>query len=342
MDSWKRGSGGATEKMTTNTTAFALATFSPAQYWHDFWRGQIGEWIITRGLRIVMVLIAAVLAARFVTWVAKRVTQRLDLGFTESDALVRSEVSKHRQAVASVISWVSIVLIYVIVLYEIVDILPFPVGSLVGPAAVLGAALGFGAQRLVQDLLAGFFIIVEKQYGFGDLVELSMVGSPENAAGTVEEVTLRVTKLRSSDGEVYTVPNGNIVKSINLSKDWARAVIDIPVPTGADLNRVNEVLHRECQHAREDAILGDLLLDEPTVMGVEKLEMDTVTLRLAARTLPGKQFAAGRQLRVLVIRALTGAGIITPVDAQAAVGVMAHPATVSGAADAPAGAEQQR
>lgn len=77
-------------------------------------------------------------------------------------------------------------------------------------------------------------------------------------------------------------------------------------------------------------------------MGVEKLEMDTVTLRLVARTLPGKQFAAGRQLRVLVIRALTGAGIITPADAQAAVGVMAHPATVSGAADAPAGAEQQR
>ncbi|MFZ1176816.1 MAG: mechanosensitive ion channel family protein, partial [Mycobacterium sp.] len=217
-----------------------------------------------------------------------------------------------------------IVLIWIIVVYEVMDILPVPVGSLVGPAAVLGAALGFGAQRLVQDLLAGFFIIVERQYGFGDLVELSMIGSPENAGGTVEEVTLRVTKLRSSDGEVFTVPNGNIVKSVNLSKDWARAVVDIPVSTSADLNRVNEVLHQECEHARDDAVLGELLLDAPTAMGVESIEVDTVTLRLVARTLPGKQFEAGRQLRVLVIRALARAGILTAADAT--VGLVEDPA----------------
>lgn len=298
--------------MTTNTTVLA---YSLAQRWHDFWRDEIGEWIITRGLRIVMLVIAAILAARFVSWVAQRVTRKLDVGFAESDALVRSEATKHRQAVASVISWVAIVLINVIVLYEIVSILPVPVGSLVGPAAVLGAALGFGAQRLVQDLLAGFFIIVERQYGFGDLVELSMVGSPENAAGTVEEVTLRVTKLRSSDGEVYTVPNGNIVKSVNLSKDWARAVVDIPVPTSADLTRVNEVLHQECEHARDAPVLGELLLDAPSVMGVESIQVDTVTLRLVARTLPGKQFEVGRQLRVLVVRALARAGIVTAAEA---------------------------
>jgi small-conductance mechanosensitive channel len=310
------------------------------QRWHDFWRGDIGEWIINKGLRIVLLLIGAILAARLVSWLAQQVTERLDLGFAESDALVRSEATKHRQAVASVISWFSIVLIYVVVAYEIIDILPVPVGSLVGPAAVLGAALGFGAQRLVQDLLAGFFIIVEKQYGFGDLVELSMVGSPENAAGTVEEVTLRVTKLRSSDGEVFTVPNGNIVKSINLSKDWARAVVDIPVPTSADLGRVNEVLHQECEHARDDEVLGKLLLDEPTVMGVENIEVDTVTLRLVARTLPGKQFEAGRQLRVLVVRALVRAGIVTAADAAATVGAIVHSAAVSGAEDKTQGPEQ--
>lgn len=128
-----------------------------------------------------------------------------------------------------------------------------------------------------------------------------------------------MTKLRSSEGEVFTVPNGNIVKSVNLSKDWARAVVDIPVPTSADLGRVNEVLHQECEHARHDSLLGELLLDEPTVMGVERIEVDTVTLRLVARTLPGKQFEAGRQLRVLVIRALTRAGIVTAADARAAV-----------------------
>jgi small-conductance mechanosensitive channel len=144
--------------------------------------------------------------------------------------------------------------------------LGLPVGSLVAPAAVLGAALGFGAQRIVQDLLSGFFIITEKQYGFGDLVELS-VTSGGTAVGTVEDVTLRVTKLRTSDGEVFTVPNGQIVKALNMSKDWARAVVDVPVPTSADINQVNDVLHGVATAAMHDDGLPELLLDEPSLMG---------------------------------------------------------------------------
>jgi moderate conductance mechanosensitive channel len=298
--------------MTTNKIVLAA---SMTQRWHDFWRGDIGEWIITRGLRIVMLVIAAVLAVRFVTWVAQQVTRQLDEGFAESDALVRSEATKHRQAVASVIQWVSIVVIAIWVIVQIGGVLQFSVGGLVAPAAVLGAALGFGAQQLVKDLLSGFFIIVEKQYGFGDLVSLTVSGIAAEARGTVENVTLRVTRLRSSEGELFTIPNGQIVKTVNLSKDWARAVIDIPVSTSADLNRVNEVLHQECEHALDNPVLGQLLLDEPTVMGIESIEVDTVTLRVVARTLPGKQFEAGRQLRVIVIRALARAGIVTTADA---------------------------
>lgn len=124
-----------------------------------------------------------------------------------------------------------------------------------------------------------------------------------------------MTRLRSSDGEVLTIPNGQIVKAVNLSKDWARAVVDIPVSTSADLNRVNDVLHQECERALDNPLLGELLLDAPTVMGVESIELDTVTLRVVARTLPGKQFEAGRQLRVLVIRALARVGIVTAADA---------------------------
>ena len=266
-----------------------------------------------------MLLIAAVLAGRFVTWVAQQVTRQLDEGFAESDALVRSEATKHRQAVASVIQWVSIVIIAIWVIVQIGDVLQFSAGGLIAPATVLGAALGFGAQQLVKDLLSGFFIIVEKQYGFGDLVSLTVTGIAAEARGTVEDVTLRVTRLRSSEGELFTIPNGQIVKTVNLSKDWARAVIDIPVSTSADLNRVNEVLHQECEHALDNPVLGALLLDAPTVMGIESIEVDTVTLRVVARTLPGKQFEAGRQLRVIVIRALERAGIFTTADATVAV-----------------------
>ena len=314
MGSWKQGSDGATEKMTTNTYVLALTTPRP---W-EVWRGQIGEWLITRGLRIGMLLIAAVLAVRAVTWVAQQIAKQIDDRFVESDALVRSEASKHRQAVASVIQWVSIVLIAIWAIVQIADVMHFSAKGLIAPATVLGAALGFGAQQVVRDLLAGFFIIVEKQYGFGDLVTLT-ISSTAEASGTVENVTLRVTRLRSPNGEVLTIPNGQIIKAVNQSKDWARAVIDIPISNSTDLNRVNEVLHQECERALENPLLGALLLDAPTVMGVERIEVDTVTLRLVARTLPGKQFEAGRQLRVLVLRALARAGIVTAADAKVGV-----------------------
>jgi moderate conductance mechanosensitive channel len=331
MGSWKRGSGGATEKMTTNNHVFAIAT---AQSWLDMWRGDLRHWMLTNGLHIMMLLIGAVLAARFITWAAQKVTERLDMGFAESDALVRSEATKHRQAVASVISWVSVVLIAIVVAVQIADILNVSVKGLVAPATVIGAALGFGAQQLVKDLLSGFFIIIEKQYGFGDLVQLTISGSTTDARGTVENVTLRVTRLRSPDGEVFTVPNGQIVKSINQSKDWARAVVDIPVQTSTDLNLVNEVLRQVCEHARDNEVLGELLLDAPTLMGVESIQVDTVTLRLVARTLPGKQFEAGRVLRALVIRALARAGVVTKGDATV------HATTPASAEDETQGASR--
>jgi moderate conductance mechanosensitive channel len=313
--------------MTTKTTYLATST---AQRWHDFWHGEIGQWIVSRGLRVIMLVIVAILAIRFVTWVADQIARQLDERFVESDALVRSEASKHRQALASVVQWVSIVLIAIWGMVQIADVLDVSIRGWVAPATVIGAALGFGAQQVVRDLLAGFFIIVEKQYGFGDLVTLTVVSTTE-ASGTVENVTLRVTRLRSPNGEVLTIPNGQIVQAVNQSKDWARAVIDIPVSTNVDLNRVGEVLRHECEHALETPILGELLLDAPTLMGVESIQVDTVTLRMVARTLPGKQFEAGRQLRVLVIRALARAGIVTAADAK--VGVVDGPGVEAAAAE---------
>ena len=166
----------------TNSTVLAL---NLADGWSGFWRGDIGVWLLDRGVRIALLVIGGLLAARFINWFANRVVRRIDATYRESDQLVRSESTKHRQAVASVISWVSVAILFVIVAVEITDIVAIPVGSLVAPAAVLGAALGFGAQRIVQDLLAGFFIITEKQYGFGDLVSLTVAGIAAPAEGTV-------------------------------------------------------------------------------------------------------------------------------------------------------------
>jgi moderate conductance mechanosensitive channel len=272
----------------------------------------LGHWTLTKGLHIVLVVLFAIITTRIIRWVAGRISKRLD--GDDHDAMLRPESVKHRRAVASVISSVAIALLYVMLAIDISNQLGMPVGSMVAPAAVLGAALGFGAQRIVQDLLSGFFLITEKQYGFGDLVELT-VNSGGTALGTVEDVTLRVTKLRTSDGEMFTVPNGQIVKSLNLSKDWARAVVDIPVPTSADLSKVNDVLRNVSATAMKDDSLPDLLLDEPQLMGVESIEVDTINLRMVARTLPGKQFEVGRRLRALVVAALRRAGIASNVAA---------------------------
>ena len=280
-----------------------------SETWNNLWTSQFGHWISTNGLHIVLVLVGAWIATRVIRGVAERISRRLDQN-VDIASEVRSESAKHRQAVASVISSVAVAVLYVVVSVDVINTLGLPVGSLVAPAAVLGAALGFGAQRIVQDLLSGFFLITEKQYGFGDLVEVTVTGGG-TAGGTVEDVTLRVTKLRTSDGEMYTVPNGQIVKALNLSKDWARAVVDIPVPTSADLNRVNDVLGDVTKAAMQDDGLPELLLDEPSLMGVESIEVDAVNLRMVARTLPGKQFEVGRRLRLLVVSAFRRADIAT-------------------------------
>ncbi|MBF6073012.1 mechanosensitive ion channel family protein [Nocardia beijingensis] len=266
-------------------------------------------WLRGSGLEIVLLILGAILFSRFATYVRDRVTRRIDAGFRSSDALVRTEAAKHRHALAQVITWVVLTIVYVLITMEVLRRLGFAVTGLVAPAAVLGAALGFGAQRIVQDILAGFFLITERQYGFGDVVRIAVTGAAEQAEGTVEDVTLRITTLRNADGEVITVPNGQIVKVTNLSKDWARAAIDVPVAASADITRVNEILHEVGAKAYEDVRLKPLLLDEPTVMGVEDLTVDQMNIRMVARTLPGKQFDVGRELRVRIAAALRREGI---------------------------------
>ncbi|MEV6430671.1 mechanosensitive ion channel family protein [Nocardia sp. NPDC051463] len=266
-------------------------------------------WLRSSGLEIVLYLLGAVLFSRFATFIRDRITRKIDAGFRSSDALVRTEAAKHRHALAQVVTWVVLTIVYVLVGIEVLRRMGFAVTGLVAPAAVLGAALGFGAQRIVQDILAGFFLITERQYGFGDVVRIAVTGSAEQAEGTVEDVTLRITTLRNADGEVITVPNGQIVKVTNLSKDWARAAIDVPVAASVDITRVNEILHAVGTQAYEDSRLRPLLLDEPSVMGVEDLTVDQMNIRMVARTLPGKQFEVGRELRVRVAAALRREGI---------------------------------
>lgn len=284
----------------------------------------ISSWVRREGLEIVLLVTGSVLLARLVSWSARRITGRIDANVQASDAIVRTEAAKHRHAAAQVISWVVVVLIYSITAVLVVERLGVPVTGIVAPATVIGVALGFGAQRIVQDLLAGFFIIIERQYGFGDVVRINVTGVPIPVTGTVEEVTLRVTQVRTLNGEVVITANGQIVQATNLSRDWARAVIDVPVPVNADVSRANEVLKRVGQEAFADRQLHELLLDTPSVMGVESLDVEHLNVRVVARTLPGKQFDVGRALRARIAVAFAREGITVQTAVMDTAGPTGH------------------
>ena len=278
----------------------------------------ISSWARGNGLEIVLLVIGTILLTRVATWTGATITDRIDANAQETDSLVRSEASKHRHALAQVITWATLVVIYCVAAVLIAARLGLPVTSLVAPAAVVAVALGFGAQRIVQDILAGFFIITERQYGFGDLISLTVPGLSSPAMGTVEDVTLRVTTVRTADGEVVITPNGQITQVTNLSRDWARAVVDVPVLAAVDVNRVSDLLRMIGNEAYQEPGVRRLLLDPPAVMGVQSIDLDQFQVRMVARTLPGKQFEVGRILRARITAGFRREGIHLPADLETA------------------------
>jgi moderate conductance mechanosensitive channel len=278
----------------------------------------VSSWARGSGLEIALLVIGTILLTRLATWAGARITGRIDANARETDTLVRSEASKHRHALAQVITWTTLGVIYCAAGVLIATRLGIPVTSLAAPAAVVAVALGLGAQRIVQDILAGFFIITERQYGFGDLISVSVPGLQNPAIGTVEGVTLRVTTVRTASGEVVITPNGQIGQVTNLSRDWARSVVDVPVPTAVDVNRVSDLLRLIGDEAYKETALRRLLLDPPAVMGVQGIDLHQFQVRLVARTLPGKQFEVGRILRARIAAGFRREGIHLPVDLETA------------------------
>jgi moderate conductance mechanosensitive channel len=269
----------------------------------------VQTWVRGSGLQILLLVLGAVLLTRFAIWLRGLITERIDANDRESDALVRSEAAKHRHALAQVLTWAALVVVYCVTAVLILDRLMVPITGLVAPAAVVGVALGFGGQRLVQDLLAGFFIIAERQYGFGDLISIAIPGIPGGVIGTVEDVTLRVTKVRTANGEVIFTSNGQIAQLTNLSRDWARVVVDVPFPITVDVVHAGEILRQVGREAFADEVLQPQLLDAPAVMGVQSIEVDQIHVRMVARTLPGRQFLVGLALRGRIATALRAEGI---------------------------------
>jgi moderate conductance mechanosensitive channel len=278
----------------------------------------VSVWARSNLIQAVLLLIGTILLTRFASLAGGRYLTRIDTLADESDELVRSETLKHRHAVTQVVTWSLLVVIYCVVGVLIVQRLGFPISGFVAPASVAGVAIGFGAQRIVQDILSGFLIVSERQYGYGDIIRVAVSGTSTLSTGTVEEVTLRTTRIRSISGEVITTPNGQIVQVTNLSRDWARVVVDVPVPARVDVGHVTSILRQVGDELYQDEEMRPLLLDPPSVMGVESLEVDHFNLRMVARTLPGKQFEVGRALRARITLVFLREGITLHASLNAA------------------------
>jgi small conductance mechanosensitive channel len=174
---------------------------------------------------------------------------------------------------------------------------------LLASAGVVGIAIGFGAQNLVRDYLTGVFMLLEDQYGVGDAITVGEV------TGTVETMTLRITRLRDVNGVVWHIRNGAIERVGNESQGWARAVVDFPVPYTVDLAIIRAILSEVADSSWNDPALRACMLEKPEVWGAQDVSSTEVTMRLAVRTAPLRQWETERELRARVKAALDAAGI---------------------------------
>jgi small conductance mechanosensitive channel len=188
-------------------------------------------------------------------------------------------------------------------------------GPIVASAGIAGVALGFGAQSLVKDIISGFFMLVEDQYGVGDIVDVG------EASGTVEAVSLRTTRIRDVKGTVWHVPNGTVQRVGNMSQQWARALLDVSVAYGSDVDLAQRVIKETADGLWNDRAWNGTILDEPEVWGVEQLALDAIHIRLVIKTKPAEQFRVMRELRGRLLKAFHEHGIEMPNGPNA---VLAH------------------
>ncbi len=282
---------------------------------------KLADWLTGAPLQIIFVLVGAWVLNRLVRRGIKRFSARIE-GSQESGRLKRMRdrtpsvflatgevnlrAAARAQTIAIVLRSICSGVIWAFALIYVLGALGLNLGPLLAGAGVAGVALGFGAQSLVKDFLSGIFMLIEDQYGVGDVVDLG------EASGTVEQVTLRVTRLRDQNGTVWHVPNGQILRVGNKSQQWARAVLDVPVAPNADLEQAAAVIAAAADAVWASDEARPDVLDSPEVLGIEYLGPDAATIRVQGKTRPGAQWRVSRLLRVRIAESLAAAGIDLP------------------------------
>ncbi len=280
------------------------------------------EWLATRGLAVLIIIVVAFVVNRIARFAIRRSLERMI--DTSRDSRLRRRLMKATPAILqrttegrlrtearvqtliSVFRSVATVLIWFVAVGAVLGVLKIDLGPVIAGAGVIGVALGFGAQNIVRDFLAGFFIIVEDQFGVGDIVDLG------DAKGTVEKVSLRATRVRDVNGAVWHVPNGQILRVANKSQEWARAVLDVEVTYDTDIVRAEQLIEEVATGLAADPAWAAEILEGPEVWGVESFTGTGVVIRCVIKTQPASQFGVLRELRGRLKAAFDDNGIVMP------------------------------
>ncbi len=246
---------------------------------------EIAVWARTSGLRLLVIALLAVLLVRLLSALTSRIAR-----FARTDSPL-SELEKRARTLAGMLQTVGTAIIVVVALLMGLREIGLDITPLLAGAGVAGLAIGFGAQSLIKDVIAGFFILLEDQFHVGDVIQAAGV------SGQVERLSLRTTIVRDLQGTVHFIPNGEIKVVSNLTKGWSRVVLEVGVAHETDLERALGVLADEARRLGQDPVIGPLLLDAPEVLGVEAITDAQVTIRILAKTLPSKQWEVARELR---------------------------------------------
>jgi small-conductance mechanosensitive channel len=278
-------------------------------------------------LRIVLILLVAWIVTQLVGRIIRRILatppkrkdnnnkeKKSPFGFIDTGAVASARRTQRAKTMADVLGRLANAVIWGIAILVVLGELGINLAPLIAGAGVLGIALGFGAQSLVRDFLSGFFMLVEDQYGVGDVIDVGgVVGGPAaGVSGTVEGVSLRTTRLRDVEGVVWHVPNGEIKRVGNKSQQWSRALLDIEVDRDTDIANAIDVIKRTADTMWHEEGWRDAILMEPDVWGVEELRAQSMKIRLVVQTLPLEQWRVARELRARIKAALDEAGIETP------------------------------
>ena len=243
------------------------------------------------------------MAHRLINKITSRAAQREATGRPTRRLLIGERRRQRAKALGSILRNAASVLIFGIAAVTIAGDLGLNLAPVLASAGVLGLAIGFGAQSLVRDFLSGIFMLLEDQYGVGDVIDAG------DATGTVEAVSLRVTRLRDVNGVVWHVRNGTINRIGNESQGWARAVVDFPVAYDQDLPEVRQTMKDTADQMWQEPRWHDVIMEEPEVWGVESVSSDAIVMRLVARTLPLRQWEVARELRERLKNALASASV---------------------------------